>query len=328
MKSFKQAVTTCAVAALIFAAGTANAAAAAELVLLGGETLVSSPKDDSYSWQLEYRQDLSKHLAAGISYLNEGHIKQHHRDGYTAQIWARTQLLDNRLVLGAAVGPYFFLDTTSDSTSDGFSNNHGWKSMFSLAAAWQLEDNLVLELRSNLVKWPNSFDSTTILAGVGYSFEPAVVQTSSASQDQEDKNEVTLFLGQTVVNSLNSQRSIAASLEYRRHLSRHIDWTVAGLYEGDNRLVRRDGLITQLWATQQLTKDLSVGAGAGAYFDIGKNDTPFIAAGSEDFLTGLITLTASYRFAHKWALRVSWNRVISNNQRDTDVILGGLGYLF
>lgn len=328
MKSFKHAVSICSAAALMIAAA-ASAALASDLFFLAGETTSYKPSDNSYSWQIEYRQDLLKHFALGVSYLNEGHIKQHHRDGYTAQIWGRTKMLDDRLILAAAVGPYFFLDTAADSSPDGFSNNHGWKPMVSLEASWQMRDNLLFELRGNLVKWPNGFDSTTVLAGIGYHFDPDWQQKLPAEEQRpEARNEVTLFLGQTIANSFNSQHSIAGSVEYRRHLLRHLDWTAEGLYEGDNRLIRREGLITQLWAMQQLEKDFSVGVGAGAYFDVHHHDNPFVATGSENFISGMLTLTGSYRFAPHWNLRVSWNRVITSNQRDTDVILGGLGYLF
>jgi hypothetical protein len=331
MKPRRKAASICAIAILILA-GVASAAPAAELYLLGGVTQTFDPTNRTYSWQLEYRQDLlKKHLAAGISYLNEGHIQLHHRDGYTAQLWARTELLDDRLTLAAAAGPYFFLDTKSNSTPNGFSNNHEWKAMLSMAAAWHLENDLILELRGNWVKGPSGFDTASVLAGIGYHFESAQepLKTSGLARDQEPKNEITLFLGQTIVNSFDSQRSVATSLEYRRHLLRHLDWTVAGIYEGDNRLIRRDGVITQFWATQQLLEDtLSVGAGAGAYFNAGHYNNPFNGSVSSRFVSGIITATGSYRFTPHWAVRASWNRVVTNYERDTDVILWGVGYRF
>ena len=89
--------------------------------------------------------------------------------------------------------------------------------------------------------------------------------------EQKIANEVTVFVGQTIVNSFESEKSVAAAIEYRRRLSRQIDWTFSGLYEGDNRLVRRNGVMTQLWVTKELLDDaLSVGAGAGAYFNLSR----------------------------------------------------------
>jgi hypothetical protein len=325
----KQAGFICAIAALVLVTAVPESSAS-EIYGLGGLVNSSDPSDTSYSWQLEYRQDLIKHLAAGVSYLNEGHFKGHHRDGYTAQLWTRAELLDYRLTLAAGVGPYFFLDTTSSSSPEGFTDDHGWKAMISAAATWHLENNLLLELRSNWVKGPSGFNSVSALAGIGYHFEPALESIDKkAAPEKKLPNEVTLFLGRTIVNSFDSQQSIAAALEYRRHLSRHLDWTFAGLYEGDNRLVRRDGVMTQLWATQELLDDtLSVGAGAGAYFNLSHYHNPFQGPGSDRFLSGIIALTGSYRFTQHWAVRATWNRVITSYERDTDVILGGIGYRF
>jgi hypothetical protein len=322
MKTSRAATSLC-VMIMIALAYLSAPAEASELYALGGGIESSDPHDNTYSWQLEYRQDLLKHLAAGVSYLNEGHIMGHHRDGYTAQLWGRTDLVDDRLTLAAGIGPYFFLDTVRDSNPNGFTNDHGLKAMLSVAAAWHTDKNFLLELRSNWVKGSSGFDSASVLAGIGYHFDPDL-EPVSAGLEREPKNEVTVFMGQTIVNSFDSQRSFAAALEYRRRLSRHIDWTVGGLYEGDNRLIRRDGVITQLWATQDLAEGMfNVGAGAGAYFDAGHYKNP----GSK-FASGILTLTGSYRMTDHWALRVSWNRLVTSYDRDTDVILGGVGYRF
>ena len=330
MKQLRHAALLGALTALTLASA-ATPAPASEIYGLGGAVQSTSPSDLSYSWQLEFRQDLLKHLAAGVSYLNEGHFKGHHRDGYTAQFWTRADLLDYRLTVAAGVGPYFFLDTTSSSSPGGFSDNHGWKAMMSAAATWHLENNLLLELRSNWVKGPSGFDTVSALAGIGYHFEPALesLNTKEPTAERKMPNEVTLFLGRTIVNSFDSQQSLAAGVEYRRRLSRHVDWTLTGLYEGDNRLVRRDGALTQLWVTQELLDDtLSVGAGAGAYFNLSRYHNPFQGQGADQFLSGIIALTGSYRFAPHWAVRATWNRVVTSYERDTDVIVGGLGYRF
>lgn len=327
MKPPRQATLVGALAVLALVA-TVPAARASEIYGLGGVVHSSSPSDTSYSWQLEYRHDLLKHLAAGLSYLNEGHFKGHHRDGYTAQLWTRAELLDYRLTLAAGVGPYFFLDTTSTSSTEGFTDDHGWKAMMSAAATWHMEkSNLLLELRTNWVKGSSGFNTVSALAGIGYHFDPTLEPLKTP--EQKLANEVTLLFGQTIVNSFESQRSIAAAVEYRRHLSRHLDWTVTGLYEGDSRLVRRDGVMGQLWLTQELVDDrLSVGAGGGAYFNLSRYHNRGQGSGADRILSGIIALTGSYRFTPHWALRLTWNRVVTSYERDTDVLLGGIGYRF
>ena len=330
MKPLKQAAYLCTITVLVLLAPV-PAVQASDIYGLGGIVQSSSPADLSYSWQLEYRQDLLKHLAAGISYLNEGHFKGHHRDGYTAQLWTRAELLDYRLTVAAGVGPYFFLDTTSTSSPDGFTDDHGWKAMMSAAATWHMENNFLFELRSNWVRGSGGFNTVSALAGIGYHFDPTLEPADSKAETSEQKlaNEVTLFAGQTIVNSFKSEKSIAVDLEYRRRLSRHLDWTASGLYEGDNRLVRRDGVMTQLWVTQELLDDiLSVGAGGGVYFNLSRYHNPFQGPGADRVVSGIISLTGSYRFTPHWSLRLSWNRVVTSYERDTDVILGGLGYRF
>ena len=330
MQALKRLTCRSALTALIVLVA-ATISQASEIYALGGAVHSSSPSDISSSWQLEYRQDLLKHLAAGISYLNEGHLKRHHRDGYTAQLWTRAELLDYRLTVAAGAGPYFILDTTSSDSPGGYSDDHGWKGMMSGAATWHMENNLLLELRSNWVKGPSGFNSVSALAGIGYHFEPTLeaLDAKAARAVQKTPNEITLLLGQTVVNSFNSEKSVAGALEYRRRLSQHFDWTVTGLYEGDSRLVRRDGIISQVWVTQELLDDmLSVGAGAGAYFNLSSYHNPSQGPGADRIISGIVSLGGSYRFTQHWALRAAWNRVVTSNERDTDVILGGIGYRF
>jgi hypothetical protein len=312
--------------ALALVAALASVAPAADLYVLGGAIKSLGPSDNTYSWQLEYRQDLLQHLAMGVSYLNEGHITRHHRDGYTTQLWGRTELADYRLTLAAGVGPYLFLDTENKPTLAGYSNLHGVKGMLSLAAAWHTTKDFTFELRSNFVTFGPSFDTASVLAGVGYHFDPDL-KPVSVKAVQEPKNEITLLAGQTIVNSYNSQHasSTAAEIEYRRMLLRHLDVTLSYLYEGDNRLVRRDGIIAQLWATQPLVEGMfAVAAGIGPYFDVGD----YHGLTGSKTVSGMLTLTGSYRFAPHWAARLSWNRLITTYDRDTDVIVGGIGYRF
>jgi hypothetical protein len=43
-------------------------------------------------------------------------------------------------------------------------------------------------------------------------------------------------------------------------------------------------------------------------------------------ISGLLTVTASCRFSDHWFTRFNWNRVMSNDNRDSDVFLLGVGY--
>jgi hypothetical protein len=305
---------------------------AQEIYLLGGILQNPGNGESSYSWQLEYIEMLGKNFGLGVTYLNEGHVPNHHRDGNGLHLWARTWLLDRRLSLAAGIGPYYYYDTVPATSGKGYENNHGFGAIFSTAVTWHTDSRWLFQLRANWVENFDNFDSFSALAGIGYQLgEPAATETekeSSFLSGEKARNKITLYAGQTIVNSLNSQKSVALAAEYRRRIHPYVDWTGTWLYEGDNRLTRRNGLASQLWAVRDFLNDrLSLGIGGGAYFPIDERN---VLHKSSIFRTvcGIITLTSSYTILSPWDVRVSWNRVITDYNHDTDVILGGIGYRF
>jgi len=73
---------------------------------------------------------------------------------------------------------------------------------------------------------------------------------------------------------------------------------------------------------------LSLGAGGGLYFRLDHYENLFNEAYADRNISGIVTLTASYRIGPVWALRASWNRIVTSYNSDTDVLLGGIGYRF
>lgn len=322
----------CALVIISLAISTTSAVASDLSVLGGGMRSQGADKNDSsYSWQVEYREELGECFAISLSYLNEGHIPDHHRDGNTMQLWLNSDLFDRRLSLSAGIGPYYYYDTTTPTMSVGsYTNKHGFGGVFSLAAVWQTETPWLFQLRTNWVETFDSMDTVSALAGIGYQLDaPKSSKLFDVPSEPREttNNEITLFLGRTIVNSFESERSTALSIEYRRGLARYLDWTVSWLYEGDTRLVRRDGLTGQLWAVKAFLDDrIALGAGAGAYFSIDRQAGKSIV--NDRLFSMIATMTGSYRINPHWSLRISWNRIITNYDRDTDVIVGGIGYRF
>lgn len=319
--------------ALLLIIMTQAPVAAQELFLLGGSMQNTANSDSDTAWQLEYREGLGEHFAYSLTYLNEGHVPAHHRDGNAALLWTRVGLLDRRLSLGAGVGPYFYYDTTNARGSNDYSNKHGWGTMVSAAATWYTDSRWLFQLRTNWIETFDSIDSVSTLIGIGYQLEaptsPGPVATARPVTSAPTDNELTLFAGTTIVNSFESPQSVAVGLEYRRGITRYMEWTVGWLHEGDNRLVRRNGLTTQLWAVKSFFDDrFALGVGGGAYIVIDRYQQLLDKRENRQALSGLATLTGSYRFQPHWDLRTSWNRIVTNYNRDTDVILGGIGYRF
>jgi hypothetical protein len=310
---------------------TASPAWAGEIFGLYGKSFDSSGNDNSYAWQLEYREGLSEHFEASFTHLNEGHLPGHHRDGQGVQLWARNHLFDRRLSLAVGAGPYLYYDTTPGIANTEM-DRHGLAVLSSVAATWHFDNRLLLQLRVNGVATTNSIDTVSALLGLGYQLDPP----PSGGPEPEllyqprttAKNEITLFLGATDVFNNGSSHSVAAAIEYRRALLRYLEWSAALLYEGESDLIRRRGVATQLWAVKSfLNDDLSLGVGAGPYlaFDsLAKGGQ----GGNELFVLPIITMTAGYRLNPQWGARFSWNRIITSYDRDSDVWLGGVSYLF
>jgi hypothetical protein len=58
---------------------------AQELALYAGP--LRGEHSHSYAWALDYTEGFGRYLAGSITWLNEGHIPDHHRDGPTVQLW-------------------------------------------------------------------------------------------------------------------------------------------------------------------------------------------------------------------------------------------------
>ncbi|MHB1246182.1 MAG: hypothetical protein ACYCZH_07050 [Sulfuriferula sp.] len=313
---------------LIFAYSSCGAQ---DLSLLAGGMRASGIHDTTYAWQLDYRQGLNENLAFTLSWLNEGHVLHHHRDGQSAQIWARTNLLDRRLSLAAGVGPYFFYDTTGEGA--GYMDKHGWGSISSLSATYYTKSGWIYEARANRVIAHTSINTTSMLFGIGYQLEhPSTPGVSVGDPPQTGKtttNQVTFFLGQTIVNSFASQHDTARAIEYRHGVSPHFEWSLSWLNEGDARLIRRDGVIAQAWLVHGFFDNrFELGAGVGPYFSIDRYRAPQPGEASNITVSAIVTATAAVRVSPHVYLRTSWNRIASTYNRDTDVILMGLGYSF
>lgn len=307
----------------------ALAAGAQELTVSAGATRTDEPSSTSYGWAIAYAHELSPHFFASLSYQNEGHVPGHHRDGHAAQLWARAPL-GRSLSIAGGIGPYRYFDTTAAEGSATYSDAHGWGVISSVALLWEPSQSpWFYQLRVDRISTGDSLDSTAIMAGMGYRL-PQDSRTYwrdlEANGTRVPVNEVALLLGQTIVNSFESETSrLAATIEYRRVFGPYLRGTLAWIDEGDARLVRRHGIVAQLWLEPTFDRArYTLGAGLGTYIAV--DDEREDKGGS--FASGIVTLTASYHLGQRWVARFSWNRIVSKYDRDSDIILLGVGYRF
>jgi len=311
---------------------TNSAVAGQEIFALGG--WVSSSGKSAPTWQLSYKEEFSEHFAYSISWLNEGHLAGHHRDGPTCQIWGQTRLMNDTLTFSTGLGPYLFFDTQQSGGPQYKDIHRSWAGIGSLSATWRAKGAWRVQLRGNYVMAHSDINTASILLGIGYDFNPSAPLNASHSTitdpDDSTYEEIAVLLGGMTINgSKKSQTSMAASIEYRREILSFLEWTVGWLHEGNTEWFRRSGLTTQVWPTKSLfDRRLRIGLGLGVYVALNTRYSSVTCEDDDEILLGIITPTISYQFTEKWAVRLSWNRTVSGCNLDTDVILAGIGYAF
>ena len=305
---------------------------AQELTLLGGLLPNANFERSSFTWQVDYRQDFYRNFAASIAYINEGHVPGHHRDGTAWEAWARLPFFQDRVALSLGLGAYYFFDTQPLPGGDT-ANVHGTAPIYSLSGTGYLSNRWFYRVMLNRITPNHEFNVTTATVGAGFWFGRDKKPTPGKLGDAPDEyayvtaNELTVFGGQSVVNTFLSQKALAYAGEYRRGVIPHIDWTASAIYEGDPKIIRRSGLAAQLWAVNTFFNDrVTVGAGLGPYVYLDHKHPASAGKKNPAAVAPLASLTVSAQLSANWIVRMVFDRVTSSYNRDADIFLLGLGY--
>jgi hypothetical protein len=305
---------------------------AQELTFLGGLMSKSNFGQTSFTWQVDYRQDFCRNFAASIAYINEGHVSRHHRDGTAWEAWGRLPLFQDRVSLSLGLGAYYFYDTQPLPGGDT-ANVHGTAPIYSLSATGYLSNRWFYRLMLNRISPAKELNVNTLTVGAGFWFGQDRKPTSGKLGDAPTEhayvteNELTVFGGQSVVNTFFSQTARAYAAEYRRGVFPHVDWTASAIYEGDPEIIRRSGVATQLWFVNTFFNDrITVGGGLGPYIYLDHKHPANADQKNPAAIAPLASLTFSVRLSEHWIMRMVFDRVTSSYNRDADIFLLGLGY--
>ena len=307
---------------------------AQELTVLGGVLPKTDAERSSYTWQVDYRQDFTRYFAASIGYINEGHLRAHHRDGSGWELWGVLPFAEDRFSLSLGVGAYYYFDTQPLPGGDSL-NVHGTAPIFSVALTGYFADRWYYRFNFNRIAPSGQINVNTLTAGMGFWFgqdrKPTAGKLGDAPNEKAyvSERELTLFGGQSVLNTFLDQKSLAYAAEYRQGLMSHVDWTASAIYEGNPKIVRRSGISAQIWAVNTFFEDrITVGAGLGPYVYLDQKHPAGAGQLNPAAVAPLASLTFSVKLSGNWVMRLVFDRVMSNYNRDSDVFLLGLGYRF
>ncbi|OPY89559.1 MAG: hypothetical protein A4E73_02993 [Syntrophaceae bacterium PtaU1.Bin231] len=298
-----------------------------EFSLLGGIVRNTDSGDHANAFQIEYRDRIEGPVGFSISYLNQGHFPENHRDGVLAQLWWQVPLARTVFLTGG-LGPYFWFDTNERFTGPVFKNQHGLGIIFSLAADWHLKPPFFLQAQTNWILTENNIDTLSLLVGIGLELDRTAEKTGEPPPRGSNRNEIAAYIGRMIANNSDTKSATSWGVEYRRDFGKHIGWTVSVLDEGDNDSLHRQGIASQVWAVDSFYGDrLTLGIGLGPYLSRNR-DRDSLSGKTGDVLGGLLSVSASYRFRSDWAVRTTWHRVITDHDRDADVFLIGPAFRF
>lgn len=276
------------------------------------------------AWGINYVYRNDSPFGWSWTYANEGYFPNHYRDGVSLEAMAHAQPFNPNWSFAIAAGPYAYFDTIFQKGTTNYSNQHGLGMKIDLTTTYDYSP-VVLMLGISQVLTIDSYNTTALIFGLGFELDPA----NPTCPSEEKNNEITFASGKSLVNagSGQTQHAVPFVIDYRYHFAHPIDWTVSALHEGATSLTNRQGLASEIWARANFFSDrLSLSMGLGPY--VAKEKIP--ANDQRTVLNGLLSASANYVFYKPWGLlaRITWHRVLTGYNRDSDIFLLGLGVNF
>jgi hypothetical protein len=311
-----------------------SCAGAEEFGVLVGQT--DAEGQDTYAWQMEYRQPLLPYFDASFSYLNEGHLFHHQRDGGMVQLWALTPRWRDRFAFALGAGPYFYFDTQYVARPPWYRNYHAIGEIYTGSLTYSVTQNWFVRLNLSEVHAPGDVDTRLVLLGAGYRLDglfervgaPGAPGGSGDADTSPPINQLGLLAGQTSDNnyytSYFNKTSLTFGAEYRRAMTSHIELSAAWLNEDDGIDGRHNGVLGEIWLVERFSRRFSLGLGAGPYYALQpfRGDDGMHAAR----LAGIVSMTAGWQLTHSLIARISWHRAFTHDDQDRDIIAAGLAW--
>lgn len=304
-------------------------AAAQDASLLAGGMRNDADNDKSFAVNLGYTQRVNPWFAYSLEYTNEGHPRLHHRDGLSPQLWFHTPVPDKGFSFAAGVGPYYYFDTTTGNGSlADYRNEHGWGTMANFSLKYHLGDKRTYaEVRLARIHGRAEHDSTLLIAGLGYELRnlPKDVKLENADTGE---NMVMLLAGRSIVNSFKSEKATGYGIEYRHTVNPNLEWSVIGMNEGRIGVAERKGVSGQVWLLRPFTARTVLELGMGGYVMRDQIDRDNVREEPKTHFAPIASIGMRWRLAPGWRAQLTWNRVITDYHRDSDVFLMGFGWLY
>jgi hypothetical protein len=315
-----------------------------DFTYFGGPVWSRESWPSSSAWGIAFRQTVLPHFAWSLSYLNDGHFPGHHRDGVTGEVWLPFNFANEHVTVSLGGGPFYYFDTQYANNPSGFADVHAWTWLLSADLRVHLwsrasEPGWFVDLRYDWSSPSKDIETHSLFWGVGYRMYSDFTIGSSTQNTVEGfaQNEVAGYYGKTVVNSLAPPASRAEAVEYRRQVGFEFTrLSVSFLNEGNSALIRRNGITYEAWLEPSFWEgNASLGGGFGGYTAVdkyqpsaGRHVSYVVSATLSARFLNLIPGIRATELGQRVNFRFTWHRIVTDYNRDTDILLFGLGCRF
>jgi hypothetical protein len=295
-------------------------------LLVGGRGLPGGTRaegQETFAIQASYLQELSSWFAGELTYRNEGHIEENHRDGIGALLWGRFKPAGERLALGLGIGPEIYFNTKGAGNGDGYTDAHGLSLLGSAGIQLNLAGGAFLEARFNRTLDSSSFQSESVLTGVGYRL--TAKGDEGVNRRANTRTSFFVSLGQSIVNSFDSEEGQAFAIQYETQVKAGYGTIVSLIDEGRARDFSRAGIAIQPAIIREFLRKgrLRLRLAGGPYFNEQEKENH-----SRSRIAALLSSSADYRVTQHHGLYISGNRVFTTDDRDSDILLVGVAVSF
>jgi hypothetical protein len=166
-----------------------------------------------------------------------------------------------------------------------------------------------------------------LMFGAGYELRNVPRDIRLENADKGD-NLLMVMGGRAIVNSFKSETSTSTALEYRRTVNPNVEWSVILMDEGRVDAAARKGVSGQLWLLRPFTDRTVLEMGFGGYAMRDQLDRTDPNAERENHVAPIASIGMRYRISDTLRAELTWSRVITSYQRDSDVFLLGAGVAF
>lgn len=269
------------------------------------------------SYQVSFGEKVANNFFASIAYLNEGHPNNNHRDGF-AVIGTGVVDFNQRIKLDLSLGPYFSMNTTRRNKQVHNDKRVGIYGSVALIY-YLIPDRFYLQAQYNHVQMFNSFTTDSVMVGIGSNFQNELRSSFATKKDMQ----ISYWLGTSQTNRAKLPLKIGQQVEFKHFINDAAAYSVSYLYEGDNGLVNRQGVVGQIWYVMPISTYWMLSAGAGPYYTYDRHEI-----NNKNDLAGVISLQIDYQLVSHLSTNFRFNRVVSFNDKDQDMFMAGIAWRF